>query len=183
MKTKIIDTAEALFHEYDFDTVSVKDIAARVGVTTGALYHHFRSKEDILEEIGRRHTTQFEKLCQEYEHSTAPLQDLRTLLTGIMVRRVQEDGMVFTRYRVQKIMRFNRDAGLPRCVRILVRKGVELGELRAEIPQEDQIDLLLSVYRGAVYQYSISEAPLDLEKTVARRLELTLGGLLREPRG
>ncbi|MFQ7450473.1 MAG: TetR/AcrR family transcriptional regulator [Flavonifractor plautii] len=37
-----------LARENSFDKVSVRDICQRAGITTGAFYHHFRSKEDLL---------------------------------------------------------------------------------------------------------------------------------------
>ena len=37
-----------LSREHSFDKVSVRDICQKAGITTGAFYHHFRSKEELL---------------------------------------------------------------------------------------------------------------------------------------
>ncbi|NLF34737.1 MAG: TetR/AcrR family transcriptional regulator [Clostridiales bacterium] len=44
----ILRTALALMRERDFDQVSVRDICREAGITTGAFYHHFPSKEALL---------------------------------------------------------------------------------------------------------------------------------------
>ncbi len=44
----ILQAALELAKEQSFDKVSVRDICQRSGITTGAFYHHFRSKEDLL---------------------------------------------------------------------------------------------------------------------------------------
>ena len=44
----ILQAATELARENSFDKVSVRDICQRAGITTGAFYHHFRSKEDLL---------------------------------------------------------------------------------------------------------------------------------------
>ncbi len=43
-KSRLIDTAIAHFEASGYDGVSVVDLAAEAGVTTGSLYHHFQSK-------------------------------------------------------------------------------------------------------------------------------------------
>lgn len=45
----ILSTALELMRERGFDKVSVRDICRRAGITTGAFYHHFPSKEALLE--------------------------------------------------------------------------------------------------------------------------------------
>ena len=40
----ILQAAMELARENSFDKVSVRDICQRAGITTGAFYHHFRSK-------------------------------------------------------------------------------------------------------------------------------------------
>lgn len=55
---KILDTAERLFMEKGYDRASLQDIITETGLSKGAIYHHFTSKEDIFysvcDRIGRR---------------------------------------------------------------------------------------------------------------------------------
>ncbi len=50
-KEKIFDAAVDLFAENGYDRVSVRDIARAVGLTEGAVYKHYSSKDEILESI------------------------------------------------------------------------------------------------------------------------------------
>lgn len=46
---RILDAALALFYEKGYDNTSIQDIIDQLGgLTKGAVYHHFKSKEDIL---------------------------------------------------------------------------------------------------------------------------------------
>ncbi len=47
-RAKILDAALAVFAEKGYDGGTMRDIAARVGVTEPALYRHFASKEDLF---------------------------------------------------------------------------------------------------------------------------------------
>lgn len=44
----ILRSAVELSRESSFDRASIRDICMRAGITTGAFYHHFKSKEDLL---------------------------------------------------------------------------------------------------------------------------------------
>ncbi len=55
-KNEILDVAEQLFAEKGFDNASTNDIINRIGIARGTLYHHFKSKEEILDAIVERMT-------------------------------------------------------------------------------------------------------------------------------
>ena len=44
----ILNAALTLMREDGFEAVTVRDICQKAGITTGAFYHHFRSKEDLF---------------------------------------------------------------------------------------------------------------------------------------
>jgi AcrR family transcriptional regulator len=50
-KERILDEALNLFSERGYDSVSMRDIAAKVGIKAASIYNHFTSKKDILKEI------------------------------------------------------------------------------------------------------------------------------------
>ena len=47
----IVATADDLFYRRGFDHTSFADIATAVGISRGNFYHHFKSKDDILEAV------------------------------------------------------------------------------------------------------------------------------------
>ncbi len=50
-KTKIVTTADRLFYENGFEGTSFADIATSVGISRGNFYHHFKTKDDILNAV------------------------------------------------------------------------------------------------------------------------------------
>jgi AcrR family transcriptional regulator len=48
---RLLDVARTLFAQKGFDRTSVQDVVATAGVTKGAMYHYFGSKDDLLYEI------------------------------------------------------------------------------------------------------------------------------------
>lgn len=50
-RDEILGVAAELFAEKGFEGTTVRDIADTAGILSGSLYHHFRSKEEIMEEI------------------------------------------------------------------------------------------------------------------------------------
>lgn len=48
MRAEILDTARRLFGTKGYTVTSIADLADALGVTKGALYYHFKSKEAIL---------------------------------------------------------------------------------------------------------------------------------------
>ncbi len=54
-RAEILRVSEELFTSRGFEHTSIQQIADGCGMTKGALYHHFLSKEEVLEEICRSH--------------------------------------------------------------------------------------------------------------------------------
>ena len=82
-KNEILDVAEQLFAEKGFDNASTNDIIKRIGIARGTLYHHFKSKEEILDAIVNRITNAgIARAKIIVSDKTIPLQDR---LTGIIL--------------------------------------------------------------------------------------------------
>ncbi|ASK34227.1 TetR family transcriptional regulator [Alcanivorax sp. N3-2A] len=78
---RLLSAAAHLFRDKGFDRTTVRDIAAAVGIQSGSIFHHFKTKEDILyavmEEVIRFNT---ERLRQAVAAGATPLQRLRNLV-------------------------------------------------------------------------------------------------------
>ncbi len=52
---KILDAAQKLFLEKGYDATTIQDIVNELdGLSKGAVYHHFKSKEEIMDAVGDR---------------------------------------------------------------------------------------------------------------------------------
>lgn len=52
---KILDVSFSLFEKKGYDHTTVQDIVNALKMSKGAVYHHFKSKEDILDKISERY--------------------------------------------------------------------------------------------------------------------------------
>src|SRR6195952_6081363 len=50
-RAELLDIAAKLFAERGFKNTTVRDIADAAGILSGSLYHHFDSKESIVDEL------------------------------------------------------------------------------------------------------------------------------------
>jgi AcrR family transcriptional regulator len=53
-RAELIDCAQRLFLTRGYERTTINDVIAAAGLSKGAFYHHFRSKEDMLEAIAGR---------------------------------------------------------------------------------------------------------------------------------
>jgi AcrR family transcriptional regulator len=82
----ILQVAGRLFLQCNYDGVSIQDITRAAGMTKGALYHHFTSKEQLFEEVahnlvGTSHT----------DFSALPSDSLRGFYTTLVENRRARD--------------------------------------------------------------------------------------------
>jgi AcrR family transcriptional regulator len=64
-RNEIIDAADELFSQKGFDGTSTNDILEKVGIARGTLYHHFKSKEDIMDALIERYSVRLLGAAQE----------------------------------------------------------------------------------------------------------------------
>ena len=58
-ETRILQAAAQLFAHYGYDKTTVSDVAREAGVSKGAIYLHFDSKEELLEGLMMRETQRY----------------------------------------------------------------------------------------------------------------------------
>ncbi|WP_269204064.1 TetR/AcrR family transcriptional regulator [Nocardioides sambongensis] len=78
-RTELLAIAARLFAEKGFRNTTVRDIADAAGILSGSLYHHFDSKESMVDEI----LSSFQaELFGRYEEILASDDDARSKLEG-----------------------------------------------------------------------------------------------------
>ncbi len=152
---RLLAAATRLFAERGYDRTSVQDIVEAAGVTKGALYHYFGSKDDLLHEIyGRLLRLQQERL-DACAGTGAPVeQRLRDAAADVVVTTIEnlDDAMIFFRSmhslsdEKQKQVRTERRRYHERF-RALVEEGRRSGVFSTATPA----DLVVDYHFGSVH--------------------------------
>lgn len=86
---RILDTAQRLFLEKGYDNTTIQDIVNELGdLSKGAIYHHFKSKEEIMDAVGDRMF--FENNPFEAVRSRSDLSGLEKLREAIRLNQMDE---------------------------------------------------------------------------------------------
>jgi TetR/AcrR family transcriptional regulator, fatty acid metabolism regulator protein len=74
-RSELLRAAVRVFARRGFRASRVADIAEEAGVAHGLLYHYFRSKDEVLDEIFHRTWSNLAEALREIEASGAPLRE------------------------------------------------------------------------------------------------------------
>ena len=82
-KQELRSAAAKLFRKVGYGRATVRDIAKSVGLQSGSIFYHFKTKEDILVEVMSEGMRQFTETAQTpLRNAGTPLMKLRGLFTG-----------------------------------------------------------------------------------------------------
>ena len=89
---RILDAAEAVFHEKGVAHASLAEIAEAAGVTRGAIYWHFKDKADLFEAMMDRVTLPLEDILAAAGDGVAadPLALLKLCTTDVLLRTARD---------------------------------------------------------------------------------------------
>ncbi len=181
---RLLATATRLFAEQGYDRTSVQEIVDAAGVTKGALYHYFGSKEDLLHEVyGRVLRLQQERL-DHFADADAPVaQRLRDAAADVVVTTLQnlDDTKIFFRSmhhlspEKDKQVRAERRRYHERF-RALVEEGQRTGVFTADVPA----DLVVDYHFGSVHHLGTwyrEDGPLTPHQVADHLADLLLRAL------
>ena len=141
---KILDTAERLFIETGYDRASLQEIIDETGLSKGAIYHHFASKEDIFyavcDRIGRRNGEVLSRVRDD--PSLNGLEKLRAMFKASLQPERQAKMFCMMPYLMDNAkflateMRSIFTEVVPCFVEPIVRQGMADGSIRTEHPKE-----------------------------------------------
>ena len=98
----ILQAALTLMRERGFDKVSIRDICKQAGITTGAFYHHFPSKESLLNKGFAPLDDYMEAALRGYE-ADEPAERLGHILSAYARFMEEKGGELTGRYYVRRI--------------------------------------------------------------------------------
>ncbi|MDD2956841.1 MAG: helix-turn-helix domain containing protein [Oscillospiraceae bacterium] len=152
----ILSASASLFLEKGFDKTSMQEIAAAAGISKGAIYHHFRSKDEILQAVAQRQAQAVTAAMETLRAETGSLrgsEQLRLILEKNLESQEAhdlDDIMCVRMKSAEFVLSYmqncvNMDAAF---VSEIIRRGIADGSLTTAFPDEcaEVFLLLLNVW-------------------------------------
>jgi AcrR family transcriptional regulator len=183
---RLLAEATRLFAERGYDRTSVQEIVEAAGVTKGALYHYFGSKDDLLHEIyARVLRLQTERLDAIAARDTEVTVRLSEAAADVVVTSIQnlDDTKIFFRSihqlspEKQKAVRAERRRYHEKF-RSLIEEGQAGGRLREDL----RPDLVVDFFFGSVHHLGTwyhADGPLSAEQVATEFSDLLLHSVRR----
>jgi TetR/AcrR family transcriptional regulator, cholesterol catabolism regulator len=188
-RDELLQLAATMFAQRGLKSTTVRDIADSAGILSGSLYHHFKSKEQMVEEVLRDFLDWLFGRYQEIvDTEPNPLERLKGLFMAsfeaIEDRHAQvviyqdeakrlsslpQFGFVETRNKEQRKMWLD-----------LLNQGIEEGYFRPDI----DVDLVYRFIRDTTWvsvRWYQPGGPLTAEEVGRQYLSIVLGGITAAP--
>jgi AcrR family transcriptional regulator len=140
-RAHLVHLAGELFAEKGFRATTVRDIADAAGILSGSLYHHFDSKETILDELLSSYLNELVETYREITAGVEPMTALRGLVTEAF-RSLGEHRAAITvlqneRNYLRTLPRFGyltkSEEEVRRIWITVLRDGIDSGSFRADL--------------------------------------------------
>jgi len=177
-KLRITQVATELFKLNGFDSVKIQDICRAAEISTGAFYHHFKSKSEIINTayeqvdiliIDRLETRNF---CSNV--------DKLLFLLGEGANMMEELGWVFVSEIYKNLLPIERkystkpDRYITLEVKSIVEDSLKNGELDSSISSLDSTMIIMRISRGTIFDWCLHEGSYNLKSTMEFELNLVL---------
>ncbi|MBG9981200.1 TetR/AcrR family transcriptional regulator [Facklamia sp. DSM 111018] len=138
-RRQILEVAAKLFFEKGYDNTTIQDIVKGLGgMTKGAVYHHFKSKQDIFEQV-------MESFSRESENEVVEGDTGLDKIKALLVREFLEMEKQAIGYSGRVLLQTPRmigeqykasfDEGVP-LIEAYIHEGIEDGSIKTEFPRE-----------------------------------------------
>jgi TetR/AcrR family transcriptional regulator, cholesterol catabolism regulator len=187
-RDELLELAAAMFAERGLRATTVRDIADAAGILSGSLYHHFASKEEMVDEVLRGFLVW---LFDRYQHivdtQPNPLERFKGLFMAsfdaIEDRHAQVVIYQDEAKRLSSQPRFSYVEDLNRKQRQMwvdvLRQGIKEGYFRPDL----DVDLVYRFIRDTTWvsvRWYQPGGPLTAEQVGRQYLSIVLGGITAE---
>ena len=174
-KLKITRISIELFKQHGYNGVTVRDICDAASISIGTFYHHFESKEEIVNTSHRQLDRLWEERISKYvsvstrediiyhfEEAGKLLQELGWELAAASYRQLITSR---NKYAVQN------DRPISAVMRRLIRSGMADGSLPPDTDMEELIRLLIRCSRGVLFDWCLHNGEYDLPEQIRSDME------------
>jgi AcrR family transcriptional regulator len=137
-RERIDQKAMALFASKGVAETTIRDIAQSAGIAEGALYRHYRSKDELIVELFARHYAAFAKRLDVLQGAFTHSRDKIAAMVEECCRVFDQDPMLFRFLLLvqhHSLQRVEGPESPVEVVRQVIANGMTRGEIRKDNPE------------------------------------------------
>ncbi len=183
-KNRILEISKRLFLEKGFDNVTIDEIAGELGMSKGALYHHFKSKDAIILWIYRQdYDTRIMKEMEPHLQTETAAELLHRYIhfTNKYNAQLSYD---FTKQYMRILMSTSskdedslKFRGIYHLLDAIVQRGLETGEFSQRYEKSFYVDYLAATTNGLYNLWVTYDAEIDIDLFTERALGMLIQSL------
>jgi TetR/AcrR family transcriptional regulator, cholesterol catabolism regulator len=184
-KTKLVNAALFLFEKNGYSGTSISEILERAGLTKGAFYHYFQSKEDVLVLIHEDYLSrEIQNIKSIYYNDTLTnkekLSKLIYFLFNSLEKYKEHYSIFFQEYKYITDEKFapirkQRDEMSNYFINI-IDDGILKGEFRKNINSKIIVFGIVGISGWGLHWYS-KDGPLSINEIVQQYLDMIFDGI------
>jgi len=171
-KNRIYTSAIELMEKEGFENITIADISEKAGVSVGAFYHYFDSKNDILAEIFNRADEYFStQVVNSLSQVSIPEQIIEYF--DHYAKFNIKSGVETTQQLFNPKIKFFIKEGRPmlEILKGLILEGQKKNEIRGDVDAKELVRYLFVMARGIVFEWSLYDGNYDLEAKMHKYME------------
>jgi len=188
-RQKIYETADRMFTTRSYSEISINSIIKEAGVSKGAFYFHFASKDELfttlIDDYVIRLDTDYKAYLDTFPDDTpaghvlceliGKVADLITGEVGYDKMKTVYKAQLTRDYDTSMVLSYNR--GIYAMFSRVLERGIERGEFRADIQPDMIARHMMMALRGITYEWCVRYPDYDYKAQALSHFEILLKGL------
>lgn len=188
-KKRIVAIAKQLIQEHGFENVSIDAVVQGAGISKGAFYVHFESKDALAQILIEDYVKAADLNYQTFLNAidpTAKAPDILLAITEKIATVLESIGCdnMKTLYKTHltkstdsaSALSYNREIYI--LFRDILEKGLQQGDLKSDLPADLLAKHCVLALRGVTFEWCIRYPEFDLRQECMKHFQILLRGIV-----
>lgn len=163
-RNRIYESAIKLMERNGFDNITIEQISKAAAVSVGAFYHHFGSKNDILNEIFKRADDYFSERVIDHLSGETACQRIVSFFNHYARFNIYLGvDHISALYKTQSKFFISSRRLMFTALREIIVNGIETNEISSQLSPDEITDFLFTTARGLAYNWCLHNGQYSLE--------------------
>lgn len=190
-KAQAMETRETIFQaaldlmsQIGYEKMTIRTICQKANVSTGAFYHHFSSKEEVLKEIFRTYDDSLAEFLTTYSEDD-PIEAIRSITLSLTGYILDYGAPIAKELYISQLTTKNNyivkgDRLYYQTIIQYTEKAIEQGLIHSKHSAEYIAEYLIRINRGVIIDWCLHDYSYDLLRQAEEDLNFVLQAFTTE---